>query len=461
MLNVDAIYENLNSSIDSIKGDGLDHQYHYGCLLLSAVLLNKPIEKWLFLIDQQVNSLVKYGTSDFVIESLTIAYEYKKETRILKLIDRIQGSCSYKLPKYAAMDYKYLYFINNGQFDNINKEVFYDKKSGLVFDSVGINGLGVPDLVYHCRNIEILIKADIPELKDIINRGVSFILSIISEGSGGLFFGRSQNSAYGYASLYYILCTLEVNDEVLKKKIELHKDDIERILTNYIITGDCVGLNIAASNGRVACDSYMYQHVYASFFLSRYLLVEKGHFKPFLFKYVDINFENYFQFEAISNDAKLVKLTNSIPYQSKIYPNDHRYKIKLQAMITPEREISFVPYFSNAITPFDSPFQKIKNKIFHKIFSFLYSKFGYLYGLFGKRYSINVGDDPSCSFFINEHKIYLRPYVGSSRFFGFIPVKLTDLIGDNMAVLCKFRVPTSTGLELYAVVMIWRCNEIS
>jgi hypothetical protein len=205
----------------------------------------------------------------------------------------------------------------------------------------------------------------------------------------------------------------------------------------------------------------MYQHVYASFFLSRFLLNNKVHFKPFFFEYVNINFENYFQFEEISNDVKLVKLTNLSPFQSKIYPNDHRYNINLQAMITPEREISFVPYFSYKTTPFDNIFQKIKNKIVHKLFSTIYSKSGYLYSLFNGSFSFNVGDSSSCCFIINQYKLYLKPYVGFNRFFCFISVKLADLIGDNVVVLGKFKLPTSTGLELFVVVMIWRSNDIN
>jgi len=456
------VYYKLNLKLNDSNSRDIEHQYHYGCLLLCSILLDEPPEKWFHLIDQQVDSLLKYGTSDFVLESILLCKSISKfsHPELSEIEARIKTSAHYKCPKYHAVDYKYLYYINNGEYDDLKNSISYDFESGLLFDSLGREGQGIPDLVYHCRNIEILLKTplyDDENVRMILNRAISLTIKLLDEGSLGLFFGRSQNSAYGIGSLYYILSSINSSEQLLQDKINRHVRKIESIIFDKLIFNDEITLNLAGEGSRGGCDTYMYQDVYSSFLLSRILLIKKNKFKKIIYTPYEINFNTFFTLSKISKHESILSLSALSDFQSLMMPNDYRYKKNsLQSYVYNGKEVSLIPYYKVMVKPFDHMAKKLWCKVYNHLSSFLFKHSNELFSFYDlKFFTLNIGNEKNDLFHCSKGKLFLSSSFTEGIYIAGVPKVIFNLISNRRKKILEINLPTSTGKVPFIITLIW------
>lgn len=349
------IYEGLKLEILKDNSIHLEHQYHYGCMYLSSSILGVDNSIWSERITSQIPVIEKWGTSSFVKESLNLSEQYAGVDSSTLLSKFSVGN---EQKKYHALDYLYLEYFNRGDCTGIVREIKHCNQSGILFDTY-IGDDGSKDLVYHCRNLEILLNLGVIKSdkgKEIISRSVSLIMDLLRLGSFSLFFGRSANSSYGVSSLYLILSVVRFDAEKMERERNHYLSLIEDKLFEMLSINQGFDLNF--SGGRAGSDSYMYQAVYSSFALSRILLAKFGRYERQTVSYLESDLSGYFDIVKLSSDITLI-YNGALGNKSAIFPSDFRYKNGVAlAYLKKGKEHTLVPYFTFEFSPMDGYFRK-------------------------------------------------------------------------------------------------------
>ena len=440
----------------------LQHQYHWGCLLIAAVTLEQDdaVAQLLDLIEQDKLAYATFGTVDFTLESLTLVqrfYRHRDATvnaRIAELIDALALMGSDKT--YFALDYQYLHAFNQpiSVSELLASLVAIDERSGLLFDSFDKQGKGIPDLVYHCRNLEILIKAKQFEqsacLDLAINKAVSVLFELLAQGSLALFFGRSQHSLYGLGCLFYILNSIEFSSESLNNARDSYINKLSKMIA-VIMQDAQLRTNLNSLNTRDGADQYMFPEVYSSFLLSRVCLaVNRPNKIAVTIAKIDVS--QYFAFRPIAV-KQLVITTCDETFTSLMMPNDYRYQANtMQVVIADGDEISLIPFKTIAVTPYVSTLQKLKARVLNRLYSKLLRHDKFVLPLAKSGFSaankrLHVTD---YVFQFCSTEASVKPALA-----GFYLICLPDVLLANMQGsiwrLASFHLPTPTGKLKYTL----------
>ncbi|XDF77802.1 hypothetical protein AAFX60_000780 [Aliivibrio fischeri] len=449
MDNFEKFYYEIKDLILKDFTNKLDHQYHYGCMYLSASLLGKSPMIWRERIIEQIDTAYELGTLDFIEESIVLSMQYsdKQDRELLQFIRDKRKNC--KPREYHALDYEYLEKFNANKTQELLNAVKCCKESGLLYDTFdGVQGS--KDLVYHCRNLEILIKSNLildEKGLEIISKAVSLIMKLFEVGTTALFFGRSQNSSYGLGSLYFILKSVCFENKEHQDKLELYRKRLEsKIQSSYI---ENCGFRMNFSSGRSGADSYMYRNVYSSFLLSRLLLSSKIKQNSITLTLRDVSFNKYFQVKKVLN-LKFV-INNNEGNFSPIFPNDIRYGSNaLVSYLKNGFEYSPIPFFTFPYSPLDKLFTRKTRLIANSM----------IYRLLSMFYKLNVFSSVSLEDIREAKKVMVTDegaYLVSYRRInlGIVPSNLLDVIKSEYLNIVGFKLPTSTGMEKFRVIIYW------
>ena len=144
-----------------------------------------------------------------------MAYRVSGSRRILDTIKSINQTKKENLIKYRAFDFRLAKrFHETFMFDlrglknrqnvlNLDKKYFGD--DGVIFDTINSSNKGVPDLVYHCRNLELITSNiywnDCDKYLMQAKNGLEFAYKLICSDYNLFYYGRSNDSVYGLSSL--------------------------------------------------------------------------------------------------------------------------------------------------------------------------------------------------------------------------------------------------------------------
>lgn len=284
--------------IDKTLSSELKSQYHYGAFILSSVLVyNQTKNKaclsdidsiFKFLVDNVNDEVVKVSL-DFNIESLCLAHwRCLNESLKASLEEKIKYFSFYLNPNINAYanDYYLLRYFNINYVNKIlglklmipekvkNTVTKLSSSSGILFDSYSQSGQGIPDLTYHCRNLQIFQMCALifenDEFDNVVEKGIQFLINIFSKNLeiGG--YGRTPESVYGYASLLLSLSPYNC------KRAPLTFDDVLDKISKTFFVRKNFDINITfyedENNLRCGYDTYVYPVVYKYYALSRLLL---------------------------------------------------------------------------------------------------------------------------------------------------------------------------------------------
>lgn len=449
MDDLEKVYAEIESAILYKPSKRLEHQYHYGCMYLSACLLGESPRVWREYIINQLDIAHEFGTLGFIEESIVLAMQYTdcQDKALLKMVrDKNRNSSP---TVYHALDYRYLDYFNANRTQELLNSVKFCESSGLLYDTFD-GSKGSKDLVYHCRNLEILIKSDIiydAKGREIISRALSLVIKLLDEGTASLFFGRSQNSSYGLGSLYFILNSICFEDNESQAKLEVYKDSLLGKIRS-IHTDKC-GFRTNLSYGRSGCDSYMYSYVYSSFLLSRLLLSNRVKNNPVTCTVKDIALERYFRIKKVA-DITLV-INSGEGNNSPIFPDDIRYcPSALVSYVKNGREYSPTPFLTLPYSPLDSIFTRKLILVVNSQIYRLLSKFQHL-NVFN---AIDLEGINGCKrVSTGSRGVYLKNCRRLN--FGIAPTRLLEVIKSNYFSVAAFKLPTSTGMEKFSVIVYW------
>ncbi|MFA0308131.1 hypothetical protein AB4543_19765 [Vibrio splendidus] len=419
-------YNYLMKNINIELPNDYDHQYHYSCLLICAVHfgMNRDITLLLDIIVSQQESCIRNGTYDFVLEnvniSLSLTSNMKLKHKIFEVKCRLEREIESKDVKvnYHALDYKYLSLFNSySNVDDFKRKIYQCASTGCLFDSKSIEGNGIPDLVYHSRNLEILIRTRKTLNLDLdceISKGINFVYELDKQFGDALFFGRSQFSTYGLGSLYYSLKLSNLSERKLEQSLLLGKMD--KIIDGILDSGR-LRWSYRLDKKKYGADKYIYPIVYSCFFLSRVILA-RSELEPMDIKWNSVNIKNLFNTESV-NGCKVVYYSGP-EITSKIDVSDTRYVANFPLLSYESELKSLVPFFLFSYSPNFSISKKIVIKALNALLSRVFR-----YINFFIRYSFN------------------------SKVFLFGP---ESLLKENETFrIATLKLPTSTGMTKFIV----------
>lgn len=409
-LRLECIYRNFRKKyfceiskllFDSEIENELKGQYHYGSYILTSVLIyNKEpavdiindIEFIFDFLEENILNSEVMSSFDFNLESICLAHWYCHDdglknllrVRLIGFSDFLDSDVSASAVDYYLLRYFNIRYFNKFFSFNFNVEKKIQEVIGRVLGSDGVlfdsfsKEKGVPDLVYHCRNLQILqsyisILGEVDFLS-VVKNGFQY-LSYLTNGDLDIgVYGRSTESVYGYASLLQAISYYQSDNEninydsvlntIVKKFILLESNDIE------------IAIGGSESNKhRCGYDSYMYPVVYKYFALSRMLMAESNRLSSVsaplkLNKSISpLYLDKASGFLRIMLQNKYMLLNLYGHQDSLIRPNDLRY-------------LPGVPYVYQVIDKWKSPYvpfksickfsgETLKEKLRRKIYEFL------------------------------------------------------------------------------------------
>ncbi len=439
------IYDSIKLSILRDKSNHLDHQYHYGCMYLCASILKVDTTHWEKKIISQIPFLEKWGTSSFVKESLNLSRQHTGVDSSF-LLNKFNDKSVQK--KYHALDYLYLDYFNNNDWEGVIREIKYCNNSGILFDTY-IGEDRSKDLVYHCRNLEILLNLNVTkseEGKYILSKSASLIMDLLRLGTFSLFFGRSANSSYGMSSLYLVLSVLRFDTDEKEQERVHYLRLIEEKLVDMVSKSRGFDLNL--SRGRAGSDSYMYPPVYSAFALSRILLAKFGRYERHTISYIKSELSGYFEVVKLCDGIDII-YNGVLGNKSAIFPSDFRYKSGIAlAYLKNGKEHALLPYLTLEFSPMDGYIRKQislrANGIFARLFDILNA-----YNILNRIETFSISS-LSCSINDRELRGGLLP---RKLKLALVPSDLKEVLLVGSLHLFSLSLPTATGKERFQVVL--------
>jgi hypothetical protein len=292
--------------IDPHLGRPLPHSYHYGHIVLAGALLHRRTEEaepreLAVLALNRFRSLVQTGRSgahDFNLEPILVAAEKTVDEELrdlcLAVAAETPSPTDAELANVKATDFRLLRRLVTllrarhglpAELASARADAESARAAagadGLLFDTIAQSGAGVPDLVYHCRNLEILLStrrfAEDEALDDLIEQGVGALVALASPDGDAGYYGRSMGSVYGTAAALLALTLADKLGFGERQAVGDARAALrERLLSVHFDAGrNSFNLTPYANDrGRPAFDTYMYVSVYVSFALSRLALAE-------------------------------------------------------------------------------------------------------------------------------------------------------------------------------------------
>lgn len=337
-----------------IFSSALSGQYHISCFVLSTVIAEddyinseRIIKKCLIYLDKEFQHTGHLHSIDFTIENLCLAHFVSEYSPIKSLLSdfliKYTSSLEAKITGYAT-DYYLLRYFNIEYYKKyLNNSVeLNDELSAHItkifemkwFLADSLNGSEhIPDLAYHCRNLQILMGIYlVNECKDIlclIKKGLQALIYFGTEDGRFCFYGRSANLVYGYASLYTAVKLIK-NTKNIKKLESLQNYFLHHFVNleknEIYVTESGIG-----DEKRLNFDSYVYHLVYKTFTLSRILLSDNEKYNSRVSLELDapvddqIQYDNKTGFISFKSDFGELTLNLRGHPNAMIRPNDNRY----------------------------------------------------------------------------------------------------------------------------------------
>jgi hypothetical protein len=272
-----------------------DHYFHtyfaYACLTFN-------------LVEQAEDALVDFfsfnnkGHIEFNKYALICIYSEFKNTLKQNLLIKIENyifSDTYSVNAHTATGNNWLFlrtlvhlklFCLNGNRNEFNNFEFYldfildFEHQNMFFDyppksllggysckaspvAYSVKMLSVILEIYQLLNSKNIISKRVKELKELIDRSVPEHMNFISPDGETLYYGRSDNTLFGYANLLYILNSLSSGDSVNNMKSAC----ISYIKNNFIL--DEKIYRCMPYEGFK--DQYIHDSVYIAYFLAKYI----------------------------------------------------------------------------------------------------------------------------------------------------------------------------------------------
>lgn len=394
------------SLFDRTVSSALVGQYHYGSFILCAVLahnespsesLREDIRSVFLFLNRHIDKPVVKSSIDFNIESICLAHWVCDEPSLKKILakeligyltllelDIKAHATDYYLLRYFNVKYLNKYLGCEIEINEKVKDVIESIKlsKGVLFDSY-VHGNGIPDLTYHCRNLQ-LLQLCISILGEegfscAVQKGFQFLDQISSDSTHLGVYGRSPETAYGYSSLLLSLSFYKESRNHISFK------SISQVILERFFTANFKDIEISiggkkANQNRCGYDSYMYPIVYKLFTLSRCMLATELKAKVQIERIESPKTNNQI-FIEVDSGVGVVKwkenfmLFNAKGHQySQLRPNDSRYFpcIPYVLEIGGEWQAPLVPYQSPCKLPEENFLIKIKRLIQGKLTRFKY-----------------------------------------------------------------------------------------
>lgn len=287
------------SLYDNSLSSDLKDQYHYGSFILASVLAHneKPLDSILkdimLVLDfmgDYINNPTAIASIDFNIEALCLAHWICEDNNIkvqieIKLkyfeaylnIEINAHATDYHTLRYFNIKYFNKYFGCDISISTSTLSVIENllEAPDILFDSYTTTKEGVPDITYHCRNLQIfqmcVVILEERKFTPSVLSGL-LILDVICNKKGDIgFYGRSPETIYGYSSLLLALSTYKTKNTLIDFEY------IANTICKKFISSECDEIEITIggkfnNNQRYGYDSYMYPIVYKLFGLSRCML---------------------------------------------------------------------------------------------------------------------------------------------------------------------------------------------
>ena len=381
-------------------------QYHIGAYILASVILNDKsddpliVQKIAELLSNLRNILTTdegVTNADFTLESICLAHYFTEEDHIKDLLAQFlleHEICLHAKITAKATDYYLLRYFNVTYYNRYlgvksipdeSTEVVVDgvlDTTGVLFDTY-FEGVGNPDLVYHCRNLQILMSCYVIcedlKMKRIVENALSFIVSFSSVDGRIGYYGRSSDTIYGDSCVIMALALALSVDNSAEYRRFLKR--FERIYTD--IPNNKIKITEAWTgiNGREGLDSYVYPMVYEIFALSRlccaYASSRSGlNNNVKILKDVNANFK----FDQLSGFLKIIAESGEIIINTKGHPkapirsNDSRYLPLRPLHHYSTKLIPPVPYKASIKPPNESKFDKLHRYLKDYLISCKYTK---------------------------------------------------------------------------------------
>lgn len=399
-----------NKTIDPLLNTEIYDEYQYGnFILISTILHNKHQDNEYLKFNENILQYISSKTfhsplyREFNLEALCISYEIFKTKNILDAIFSLENSSNEVLNKYKAIDftiaklftinYKLNNLKNQHSLSFIKKKINnYFGKDGIIYDSKNNNNIGIPDLVYHCRNLE-LLTADVFWNNNLtflnqVKSAFEFILNLMCDDGYFGYYGRSNDSLYGISSLLtsFSYATLLFPNEknLFKDKYDLVK---EILISDYFDSkNNCFFVFPNSTNKKILfTDDYIHVLVYNYFAFSRYLLsshiVNNARLYKFQNEELKINFNIKKKNIVVFDDSCFVKLNSKIQavfnyrghYDSSFIKNDNRYSPLSLIRLVYERK-NHIPLLVSSRNSYNGKYYKCKN-LFSNFRDYFYSKY--------------------------------------------------------------------------------------
>ena len=337
-----------------IFSSALSGQYHISCFVLSSVIAEddyinseRIIKKCLIYLDKEFQHTGHLHSIDFTIENLCLAHfvsdcEHIKSLLadfLIKYTDSLETQITayatdYYLLRYFNIEY-YKKYLNisvelNDEFNAHISKIFEMKW----FLADSLNGSEhIPDLAYHCRNLQILMGIylvnECKNILSLIKKGLQALIYFGTEDGRFCFYGRSANLVYGYASLYTAVKLIKNKKNI--KKIENLKNYFLHNFVNLEKNEIYVTELGIGDEKRLNFDSYVYPLVYKIFTLSRILLSNNEKYNSIVSLKLDapvddqILYDNETGFIFFKADFGELTLNLRGHPNAMIRPNDNRY----------------------------------------------------------------------------------------------------------------------------------------
>ena len=375
--------------LDPILKNEIKDEYQYGnYILFSTLLRNRGLQNNL-----HINKIMKYLRTydfqkpvynEFNLESLVIAYKISKSNKLLETIKTLKNTSDNNFVKYHAFDFTLSKNFNENFRSSIspirkdykiskNKVSNYFGKDGSIFDTYTSSGIGIPDLVYHCRNLEILSSniywnGSLDNVDKVIN-GFDFVMKLLCDDGNLGYYGRSNDSVYGISSLLLSFSygmQIFVDQSTIFKKF--YKKIYENIYNNYL-DHQRGSFNIyPSSKDTKMCytDPYIHYSVYNYFAFSRILLsdyVVKNETKFFLKK--KHYFQTALQKKYVFKNSGFIKINSKFEtvfnfkghYDSEMIKDDYRYPaLSLIRLVYNGK--NQIPLLSSSYNPYQNKYAK-------------------------------------------------------------------------------------------------------
>jgi hypothetical protein len=388
--------------VDDTLSSDLIGQYHYGSFILAAVLVGnyqgdkKQLDEvrivLSYLTKHLENNIVR-ASIDFNIESICLAHWRCECSELRHIIEnelRVYAKYLNDDIKAYASDYYLLRYFNVQYINSrLGGEIPISKAVSIVvnklknsddvlFDSYTSDGTGVPDLIYHCRNMQIL-QLCVTVLNEVqflgcVERGLNFMSNIASTDLelGG--YGRSPETIYGYASLLVTLAPWTIvggnlNYESLLIKITSSFFS-EKFQDIKITPG-----SIENNNKRCGFDTYTYPVVYKYYSLSKLMLALdiRSHGKLIEYdtqKHSDCFYSKSSGFLKFKNEKLELCLNVRGHYDSLLRPHDSRYQACVPFLLDYKNKFSVpqIPFTSYVKLPVESLFRKLARYLLNRLF---------------------------------------------------------------------------------------------